>query len=107
MKTQDEQRTKKYLPGFVSRHWQIWLCSLCFAIPFIVGGSIGWAYLLAEYDIGSQGLTGTERTREMVEFRNKQPIRFIDWGLKSGVVGLLIGLSCSIALRKKSSKPMD
>ena len=79
---------------------QYWWLSLCFLLPFLIGGTVGWLMLLAEFDIGSQGLTGLEP--ELKEFRRLEPIRFLDYGAKSGFVGILIGFGLLKLFRKKS-----
>jgi hypothetical protein len=79
-----DKNNAKQNNSWIRRYW--WL-GPCFLVFFVIGGVVGWAWFLAQSDIGSQGLHGDEDTKEMQAFRQEEPRRFLHFGLMTGVAG--------------------
>lgn len=99
---------KKLIPAFVHRHWQIWLCSLCFVIPFVVGGAGGWFWVAASYDHFGQSTTDKEYEDALTSMHQESSAAFVRNGLLYGFVGLSVGGGMVLLLRlRRHSKIKD
>lgn len=84
---------KKLIPAFVQRHWQIWLCSLCFVVPFLVAGAGGWLIVQINNDHPGQALTQEDYERNERQVQEESISMFVRDGLKAGAIGLGTGIS--------------
>jgi hypothetical protein len=86
---------KKLIPAFVQRHWRIWLCSLCFVVPFLVAGAGGWLIVQINDDHPGQSLNYEAHVQEVQEEGMRV---FIRDGLNAGLIGLGIGVGVGLLI---------
>lgn len=73
----------------IRHHW--WL-ALCFVIPFLIAGCVGWLLVAVENDHPGQALIEKEFDENEHQMKSEAKRQFWQFGLEAGSAGLLVGI---------------
>lgn len=79
----------------------IWILVLSFAVPLIIGGSVGWLLVVVQDDHPGQGLNDQQYAEHEREVSTAASAQFIRFGIVSGIAGLGI----AYILKRLSARP--